>query len=346
MCTNFLLSTEDKKTHVVGRSMEFATDLHSKILIRAAKHPINLSEDEGESEHALSVNPTYSYVGLTGFGIPLINDGINTAGLTIGTLWLPGSLYPSHKKEGATNVSVLCFPDYVLGHYSTVAEVREALNSGKLHVHDFLGRFLEKYVPVHFPIIDATGDSIVVEFEEKEIRVRENQVGICTNRPFLPWHLTNLANFSGLSAYDPEIPNFNGFQPMMNGHGGGLRGIPGDYTPPSRFIRTAYLRQYADPPTDAETAMQQAVHLLNNVDITKGTARSVGRTIFGKEKDEMDYTQWIVVKNLTKPEIRIRTYDSPLVYRLSLDCVPFEKLNNQQFAIPSAVTALDFPLPA
>jgi choloylglycine hydrolase len=342
MCTNFLLQTADKQTHVVGRSMEFGQALHSKVLIRAAKHHLALGEQD-EQEHALSVTPTYNYVGLTSLGLSLVSDGLNTAGLTIGTLWLPGSVYPS-AKLGATNVPVFCFPDYVLGHFATVAEVREALASGKLQV--FGGKLVEKYVPVHFPIIDATGASIVVEFEDGETKIRENPVGICTNRPFLPWHLTNLANFAGLSAWDPAIPTFNGFQPMMNGHGSGLRGMPGDYTPPSRFIRTAYLRQWADLPTDAETAMQQAFHLLNNVDIPKGAARAMGKDIIGKEHEEQDHTQWIVVKNLTTPEIRIRTYDNPLVYRLSLASLAFDTLNNKQFALPSGPTALDFPLSA
>lgn len=340
MCTNFLLSTTDKSTYVVGRSMEFGQPLGSKLLVRAAGRPLLLGE-LFEHEFALPIIPKYSYVGLTSFNLPLISDGLNTAGLSIGTLWLPGSVYPSFKL-GATNIPAFCFGDYVLSHFASVAEVREALAGGKLRVIG--GKLIEKHMPVHFPIIDATGDSIVVEFANGETNVEENPVGICTNRPFLPWHLTNLANFAGLDAWDPEIPTFNNFTPMMNGHGSGLRGMPGDYTPPSRFIRTAYLRQWADVPPDAETAMQQAFHLLNNVDIPKGVARSMGKDIHGNDKEEQDYTQWVIVKNLTQPEIRIRSYDNPLVYRLSLASLPFDDLNSRQFPLPSGPVALDFPL--
>jgi hypothetical protein len=72
----------------------------------------------------------------------------------------------------------------------------------------------------------------------------------------------------------------------------------------------------------------------------------MGKDIIGKEHEEQDHTQWIVVKNLTTPEIRIRTYDNPLVYRLSLASLAFDTLNNKQFALPSGPTALDFPLSA
>ena len=67
------------------------------------------------------------------------------------------------------------------------------------------------------------------------------------------------------------------------GQGGGLIGLPGDYTPPSRFVRATVLRHTVTHAEDAATRRAQAVaHILNNVDIPVGVAQS--RTPDGKTR--------------------------------------------------------------
>lgn len=334
MCTHFLLTTQDNQTKVIGRSMEFGTDLDSKLLIRAPGTTFAL---EGADEEPATLTPRYGYVGMNTRGLDLVSDGINSAGLSVGTLWLPGSEFqrPSLK---AANVPAFGFNDYALAHFATVAEVREAFATDRVRVYG--GKLLAQFMPVHFPIVDASGDSIVIEFENGQAIVRDNPIGICTNRPFLPWHLDNLGNYTSLTAWDPNQVKMNNQTLPMNGHGSGLTGMPGDYTPPSRFVRMAYLRHWAEPQQTVEQTMQLAFHLLNNVDIPIGAVRSLN----AQDKPEQDYTQWVVVKNLTTPEIRIRTYASPLVYRLSLQDLDFQALNHRQLVIPTAEAALPLPL--
>jgi len=40
------------------------------------------------------------------------------------------------------------------------------------------------------------------------------------------------------------------------GQGGGMQGLSADYTPPSRFVRSVYLRQFADEPKTADEGVQ------------------------------------------------------------------------------------------
>ena len=57
------------------------------------------------------------------------------------------------------------------------------------------------------------------------------------------WHLRNLDNYVGLSAQWPSggdgisVKTQVGMHPSANFHGLNLLGLPGDYSPASRFVR-------------------------------------------------------------------------------------------------------------
>ena len=52
--------------------------------------------------------------------------------------------------------------------------------------------------------------------------------------------------------------------------GSGFLGIPGDVTPPSRFVRAAFFQATAPRQSTAEDAVRQGFQLLNNFDIPIG----------------------------------------------------------------------------
>ena len=87
------------------------------------------------------------------------------------------------------------------------------------------------------------------------------------------------------------------------GQGGGLLGLPADYTPPSRFVRATYLKQFAYQPNNSVDAIALAGHILDNVDFPVGVARSDdGKQVFS------DYTQWINLKDLKNNRMKIANY--------------------------------------
>ena len=61
------------------------------------------------------------------------------------------------------------------------------------------------------------------------------------------------------------------------GQGSGMLGLPGDFTPPSRFIRAVAFSQSAIPVATAEEGVLQAFHLLNQFDIPKGAVGAWSR---------------------------------------------------------------------
>ena len=199
------------------------------------------------------------------------------------------------------------FPLWILGKFGTVRELREALKE------DSFPLVWEAEVPeikvafeLHFSVYDATGDGIVIEYTEQGRNVYNNTLGVVTNSPPYDFHLTNIRNYIELSkfAHDPLKLGKVEFSPI--GQGSGLLGVPGDFTPPSRFVRTAAIVHFANEVKTGEDAVMLGFHVLNTVDIRRGVSATHLPVL---HTETYDYTQWVVVKDLTTKSIYFRVYN-------------------------------------
>ena len=95
-------------------------------------------------------------------------------------------------------------------------------------------------LPCHYLISDKTGESVVVEPLADGLTVYRNEMGVLTNAPTYEWHKINLRNYLGISNLAKETQVVNGYKIEELGEGTGYLGIPGDYTPVSRFVRLAF----------------------------------------------------------------------------------------------------------
>ena len=86
------------------------------------------------------------------------------------------------------------------------------------------------------------------------------------------------------------------------GQGAGAWGLPGDYTPPSRFVRTAFQKTHASPTDKTPETVNAGFHILEGVSIPKGIVLT--------ERGTVDYTQYTAFMNLSQPEYYFRTYDN------------------------------------
>ena len=78
--------------------------------------------------------------------------------------------------------------------------------------------------PLHWPVTDAGGNSVVVEYVDGQLKIWDNRSnGVLTNEPNLGWHLDNLRCF-----YSNEI---------KGSLGSDLKGLPGDYSSAGRFVK-------------------------------------------------------------------------------------------------------------
>lgn len=135
------------------------------------------------------------------------------------------------------------------------------------------------------------------------------------------WHLTNLRNFLGLSqgARTPLVIDGRRFAPL--GSGSGLVGLPGDVTPPSRFVRAAVLTATVRPLATAEEAIFEAFRILDNFNIPLGsTATPETQAI-----DIRGATQITTASDLTNRVLYFHTVDDRAVRMIDLKKIDFSR---------------------
>ncbi len=66
-----------------------------------------------------------------------------------------------------------------------------------------------------------------------------------TNSPKYNWHVNNLRNYLNLTPNNPNPVSASGLTFSATGQGAGMVGLPGDVSPPSRFVKTAFLAKNA-----------------------------------------------------------------------------------------------------
>ena len=135
------------------------------------------------------------------------------------------------------------------------------------------GLFVNYIFPIHWSVVDKTGDAVVFEYTKDGRKVFDNDIGVFTNNPTFDWHTTNLNSYINLQqkGFEPKTYIRNGKEHTIKsfGHGSGFLGVPGDFTPSSRFIRTAAMVRFSGDAKTASDGALKAWHIINSVDITK-----------------------------------------------------------------------------
>lgn len=326
-CTDFRITAKDGSI-VVTRSMEFAQNMHSNLRSSPRGRAFNPMTTTGKP--SLSWTSQYGYLYLDGMDFDSALDGVNEAGLSFEYLYLPGETTYQTLPAGeeSKGIPYFYFGDWILGNFKTVEEVREAL-PGIFVFAQKLAAFNNVVFPVHAAIYDVSGKSIIVEFIEGKMVISDNSLGIMTNAPTYSWHITNLRNYTNLSPYNAQPVVVDGLTFASTGQGSGLTGLPGDPSPPSRFVKTAWLTKTALPVKTARDAVNLAEHIINNVDIPAGLIRA--KT---KNSDLIDTTQWVVFKDITHKIFYYRTYED-----MTLRYVPLDKID-----FSAGAAALKMPL--
>lgn len=299
-CTDIRIIAKDG-TMMVARSMEFAVDMKSNIHTSLRGREFTNVAPDGKP--GISWKAKYGYLYVDGLNQDLTIDGMNENGLSFEYLYLPGVTQYQSVPDGKDSQALAYthFGDWVLSNFKSVDEVRQALASIYIYQQTLPG-LGNTIFPLHAAIQDASGKGIVVEFVGGKMNVFE-YMGVMTNTPTYDWQVTNLNNYLYLSPYTPKPVVVGGNVYSSNGIGSGYFGLPGDVSPPSRFVKASYMLNTLYPSQTAADALNNAEHVMNNVDIPAGVARTLMQ---GKESS--DITQWVVFKDLTHKVFYYRTY--------------------------------------
>lgn len=316
-CTHFRVRAQDGSV-IVGRSLEFGPDLQTQIYtVNRDTQFINPTPD---NKTGFGWRALYGYIVLNGFHLFAVS-GVNEKGLSYDLLYFPGQAqYEQYNPTNAAHaMPYYALGDYLLGNFSDVGQIKQALPQLNIYSKAVQHAGQAIVFPVHVIVTDATGKSIVVELTNGQLHIYDSPTGLLTNSPDYPWQIMNLNNFVNFLPNAPTPIKKDGITYNSTGQGGGAVGLPGDFTPPSRFVRTAFLMNYALPVKTATEAVNLAEHILNGVDIALGDVRGpVGDTSL----DDMDKTEWVVVKDLTHKVLYFRSYSD-----LTLQKIDLTKLN-------------------
>lgn len=308
-CTYFFLKAKDGSV-ISGRTQEFYSNLESMIEIFPRGTSVTTKAPEGAK--ALSWNTKWGFLGISHYGRSLFSDGLNEKGLAAGALWFGDTQYPTIN-PGDQVVSVTDFIGWILGNFQTVTEVRIALQKIKVTASVF--EPLNMVLPLHFYVTDAQGNSIVLEHIGGKLAIIDNtKNGVMTNEPELNWHLQNLRFYSNINPFSYPVP---GLKDDAWSLGTGLKGLPGDYTSESRFVRISALKYFAEPAADAEKGVNLALHLINIIDIPYGPQLWIQG-----QQGHVQWTPWIVIYDQKNRHFYYRTYENPNLRRIDLKKLP------------------------
>jgi len=269
-CTSIALVAEDG-TVVYSRTMEWgAFDLNSRVAVIPRGHELQGHTPDGKP--GLSWQARYGIVGLDALEKDYLTDGMNEKGLVVGVLYLPGfaEFQPYDPALADISMSSAELANYILTEFATVDEVREGLR--KIRVVPVVEPALGGPPPLHWTVIDKSGEAIVVQYLKGELKIFDNPLRVLTNSPSFDWHMTNLRNYINLSAVALPAKKIEDLDFAPLGAGSGFLGIPGDYTPPSRFIRAVAYTQTARETPDGDETVYEVFRIMDNFNLPLGSA--------------------------------------------------------------------------
>lgn len=309
-CTGIALTARDGG-YVQARTIEWARgELQSEYVVIPRGEALRSFTPMGAN--GLRFTARYGVVGLAVVMKEFIAEGINEAGLSAGLFFFPryGGYEAYDPEQNARTLADLQVTAWMLSQCATIDEVKAAIASVRI-----VG--LEQTSVVHWRIGEPSGRQVVLEIVDSVPHFYENEVGVLTNAPGFEWQLTNLNNYVNLYPGDAPDRRLSGIELHPLGGNSGFRGIPGDATPPSRFVRAAFYRATAPQRATAFDTVLQCFHLLNNFDIPIGIEHPEGEA-----PDIPSATQWTSAVDLTNRRVYYKT-----AYNNSIRCIDLGKID-------------------
>ena len=319
-CTGISFTAKDG-SKVIGRTMEWGTfPLDSRLVLVPRGHTQLAVTPTGKNGMRLTAK--YGYAGIGVLEENFIAEGMNEKGLVGELFYFPGygECQEYDPQKNAVSINDAQFLAWVLGNFATVDEMKQNIHKIRLITYG------HGFQSTHFNIGDATGHQVVVEFYDGRFHIFENKIGVITNAPSFDWHMTNLNNyvnvFAGMRESREIAPgvSINSF-----GVGSSSFGLPGDLTPPSRFVRAAFYAHTAVQQPVGHKAVMQIFQILNNFDVPVGAE-------FDKREempDMLSATQWTAVSDTKALKFYYKTEWNYSIRCIDLKAIDFGKAKYQ-----------------
>ena len=278
-----------------GRTMDFSYPLDPALYVLPKGYKWN------NALRTHRIENRYTVMGIGQDISPLVlADGMNEAGFAAAVLYFPGyAQYDGAGAEGSGRlpIAALELVNFLLGQCGSVGEASAMLE--KIRIVGAKDAVTGTVAPLHWILADKGGRCATVEKTAEGLGVMDNAAGVLSNSPDFGWHMTNLRNYMNVAPEQRRDADWGPVQLHPFGQGGGTFGLPGDFTPPSRFVRAAYLKSHTPLPAGRDEAVVTCFHILENVSIPKGAVIT--------ERGTDDFTQYTAFMDLTDGTYFIRS---------------------------------------
>lgn len=292
MCTSIAMNTED---FYFGRTMDIEYSFGENVVFTPRNYPIPLRRSDTLHRH-------YALLGMASVmdGYPLYAEAVNERGLCVAGLNFPdNAYYPPKEDPIRQNVSPFELILWLCAKCASVTDVKQLLASTHLVSIPFNDDL--PLPPLHWHIADRE-HSIVLESTRNGMEIYDNPVGVLTNNPSFGFQTTNLCQYMNLTTSCPQncFSNIKSLAPF--GQGLGSFGLPGDYSPASRFVKAAYLSMNSVCEKDEMSSISQLFHILDSVSMVRGSVVTSQKLY--------DTTTYACCINATKGRYYYKTYSN------------------------------------
>ena len=319
-CTGITLRAQDNAV-VVARTVDWHGDeMNSMYVIAPRGHTQRSLSPDGKMD-GMEFTSVYGYVGIAVQTPDFVIDGTNEAGLSAGLFYFPDyGEYPRYNPNRKENtIADFELVAWMLARFSTIDQIKDAIKNVTVTNVD------PSASTVHWRITDATGKQVILEFIDGNAHFYDSKVGAIANSPGYPWHVTNLNNYINLEPGTNKPKELGDITLRAFGSDSGMLGLPGDFTPPSRFIRAALLSNYSVPQKNGYESVMKAFHLLNNLDVPLGVEFGLGRAT----NNMPSATQWTIATDLKNKIIYYHTMYNRTIRSIDMNNIDFANVQFQ-----------------
>jgi choloylglycine hydrolase len=161
-----------------------------------------------------------------------------------------------------------------------------------------------------------------MEIVEGRVHFYDNTIGVLTNAPGFEWQMANLNNYINLRPGDASPYALGDVTLTPIGGSSAMLGLPGDFTPPSRFVRAAFFRNTAPQRATGLDTVLECFHLLNNFDVPIAIENPANKSL-------PSATQWTSAIDLTNRKVYYKTAYNSAIRCIDLNAIDFSAVQYQ-----------------
>ncbi len=334
-CTGITLKSDDNSV-VVARTIDWSGAKLNNIYVVAPRNYTVKSITPDGPDTGLEFTTKYGYVGLGMEQPEFVVNGMNEAGLVAELFYFPAyGKYQSYEaSERARSLADFQVVSWMLANFSTIDEIESAIRDVRIV------NIEPTASTVHWRITDLSGRQVILEIVDGTPHFYESTLGVLTNSPGYPWQITNLNNYVNLFPGTAGPSKLGALTLRAFGSGSGFRGLPGDFTPPSRFVRAAFLSSFNIPLKTGYDASMHAFHVLNNFDVPLAVQFADGRP----PVDMPSATQWTVAVDMGNRMIYYRTMYNSVLRSINMNGIDFETVQFQSHPLDDVMRETIVPI--